>query len=281
MLLLMFSPEPRFAPYIDRILVQEDFQAVNYANQNPVKVLPSAFCVIGIQYGHPMKRVEGDTEQSMGSSGITGLQTSPRSYLSTGSIGTIILTFKPGGLAAFTPYSIQEFQDANVDLDCIFPKQLVADMEDRLREALDATERVSVVQEFLACCLQERQQDAWLVEAAQQIQLLQGNISVEQMAKDWFVSKRTLERKFNRHVGLTPKKFANLVRFQHVIALRKCGLDYLDIIAACQFSDHAHLIHDFEAFAGCSPEVFFRTMLQPDLADRFNGQAAGEPTIYQ
>ncbi|WP_350340480.1 DUF6597 domain-containing transcriptional factor [Paenibacillus hexagrammi] len=106
---------------MDSILVQEDFNPSNYANRNPVKVLPSTLAVIGIQYGQRMRCIGEQGAELLGSSGITGLQTSSKQYVSTGSIGTIIITFKPGGLKSFTPYPIHEFQDANVDLDLVFP----------------------------------------------------------------------------------------------------------------------------------------------------------------
>lgn len=70
------------------MLVQEDMSAVNYANVTPVKVLPTAMAVIGIQYGQPMKRVlPGNGLSDMGTSGITGLQSGPMEYVSTGAIG--------------------------------------------------------------------------------------------------------------------------------------------------------------------------------------------------
>ena len=50
-----FAPHPLLRDWIDSLLVQEEFHAVNYANRNPVKVLPSKLAVIGIQYGSPMK----------------------------------------------------------------------------------------------------------------------------------------------------------------------------------------------------------------------------------
>lgn len=285
MLLQQFSPHPYLREYVDSILVQEDLQAVNFANRNPVKVLPSTMAVIGIQYASRMKLIGTHKDELLGTSGITGLQTSFKEYASTGGIGTIIVRFKPGGLSMFTPYPIHEFQDANIDLEHIFQPRLVSGMEQRLREAADADERVHIVQAFLLSVYrQNKQREALIIEAARRIQLLKGNLSIERLASEYFVGKRTLERQFNAHIGITPKKFANIVRFQHAIELKKSGLGYLDIIEACNFSDHAHFAHDFKAFAGCSPDHFFRHELQPELAGRFNSppsalQAAD--TMYQ
>ncbi|MDF2725361.1 MAG: transcriptional regulator, AraC family [Paenibacillus sp.] len=220
----------------------------------------------------------------LGTSGVTGLQTSSRQYQSTGGIGSIIVTFKPGGLAAFTPYPIAEFQDANIDLDCIFPKQSVRDMEYRLQEAASAAERVQVVQSFLLSQHKQKSQSELIAEAAERIQLRRGDVSVERLAGELFVSKRTLERRFNAEIGITPKKFAGIVRFQRAIQLKHAGLSYLDLIESCNFSDHSHFAHDFKAFAGCTPEQFFGESLQPELAEQFNERKADSPvthTMYQ
>ncbi|CAM4394022.1 hypothetical protein FHS16_001957 [Paenibacillus endophyticus] len=70
MLLQRFSPLPELSPYIDALLLQEDFNRTNFANRHPVKVLPSAMTVIGIQYGQPMKRLEnGKTFETTSSTG--------------------------------------------------------------------------------------------------------------------------------------------------------------------------------------------------------------------
>ncbi|MDF2652135.1 MAG: transcriptional regulator, AraC family [Paenibacillus sp.] len=284
MLLQKFSPHPQFSDYIDSILVQEDFNPVNFANRCPVKVLPSTLTVIGIQYGNRMKVVGDDKEDLLGTSGITGLQTTVKQYLSTGSIGTIIIRFKPGGLTAFTPYPIYELRDANIDLDLVFPSNLVSEMEQKLADATNAGERIAVVHKFLLSLLNQKKEDQLIMQVTRQIQQQTEALSIEQLAREFFISKRTLERKFKTLIGISPKSFANIVRFQRAIQLRKSGLNYLDIIQACNFSDHAHFANDFKAFAGCSPESFFRSEFQPELVRHFNEHRAQIPlaqTMYQ
>ncbi|MDR6549157.1 helix-turn-helix domain-containing protein [Paenibacillus qinlingensis] len=270
MLFEQFRPLPQLSEYVDSILVQEDFNPINFANRNPVKVLPSTLAVIGIQYGNRMKVIVDRKADLLGTSGLTGLQTTFREYLSTGSVGTIIIRFKPGGLKAFTPYPIHEFQDANIDLHLIFKLHLVSEMEQRLSEATTIADRVAIVQAFLLLTLEHQSEEQLIVQAARQIQQQKGAVSIKQLADDFWVGKRTLERKFKAIIGITPKKFANIVRFQHTLQLKKSGHDYLDIVHACHFNDHAHFAHDFKAFTGCTPEQFFRNEVQPELTKHFS-----------
>lgn len=270
MLLQRFPASSALSPYIQDFLVQEDFRPSNFANLNPVKVLPTAMTVIGIQYGQPMKRLTGNEAVAIGTSGITGLQSHVMTYAGTGAIGTIIVQLRPGGLAQFTRYPLQEFHNANVPLELVFPRQRVRDMEEALAGARAAAERVAVVQRFLQLMLRDRKEDRHIVLAARQLMRRPGAVSIDRLAADWYMSKRTLERKFNALIGATPKQFASVVRFQHAIRLRHAGYGYLDIVHACGYTDHAHFAKDFKAFAGCTPEQFFRSEIQPELKKTFH-----------
>jgi AraC-like DNA-binding protein len=281
MLIQSFPSSLILQPYIDGILVQEELSPTNFANRNPVKVLPSSMTVIGIQYGQPMKRMENNAAVSMGSSGITGLHATVKEYVSTGAVGTIIIPFKSGGLARFTKYPLHEFQNADVPLELVFTGQSVREMEEKLACASGAAERVGIVQQFLISALRDKEQEQLILLAAHHIMRRQGALSIEQLAAQLFVSKRTLERKFNVLIGASPKQFAGIVRFQHAIQLRNAGYDYLDIVHACGYSDHAHFAKDFKAFAGISPEQFFRSEVQPDLKKSFNISEAASRSNQQ
>ena len=274
MLVQKFTPLLILQPYIAGILVQEDWNAVNFSNRNPVKVLPSTMTIIGIQYGEPMKLLENQKAVLMGSSGITGIHDNVKEYIGTGAIGTVILSFKPGGLSRFTRYPLHEFQNVDVPLELVFPRQSVSEMEEKLAAASDAGERVGIVQQFLLSELRDQKEELLIQAAADAILRRQGALSIEWLAAQLYVSKRTLERRFNALIGASPKQFASVVRFQQTIRLRNAGCDYLDIVHACGYTDHAHLAKDFKSFAGVSPEQFFCSEVQPELKRSFQGNEA-------
>ena len=72
------------------------------------------------------------------------------------------------------------------------------------------------------------------------------------------VSRRHLERRFQEVVGLSPKRFARITRFQHALRIFEQGASGhrgVATAAACGYADQAHFIREFSELAGCSPEA--------------------------
>ncbi|MVM31366.1 helix-turn-helix domain-containing protein [Spirosoma sp. HMF4905] len=102
-----------------------------------------------------------------------------------------------------------------------------------------------------------------------------GQTSVEALAEDMHVSNRTLERIFKKNVGIPPKEFLRIVRFQEVLSrLRKASGKHdlpeasreslLHIAYDLGYFDHAHLTHEVKKYAGILPSElshFYKTGL--------------------
>jgi AraC-like DNA-binding protein len=73
-------------------------------------------------------------------------------------------------------------------------------------------------------------------------------------------SQRRFIEVFRDEVGLTPKLFCRVVRFQQVVQKihRRRQVDWARVAVDCGYYDQAHLIHDFQAFSGFSPTTYLR-----------------------
>ncbi len=82
-----------------------------------------------------------------------------------------------------------------------------------------------------------------------------GLVRVDELASVARVTPRQLERQFALHVGLSPKRFLRILRFQHVIgALREpAPSNWPDLAVQHGFYDQAHFINDFRSFTGETP----------------------------
>jgi AraC-like DNA-binding protein len=92
---------------------------------------------------------------------------------------------------------------------------------------------------------------------------LKGMIGVSDLARAARVSPRQLERLFRQRIGISPKQFVRIVRFQEVLRASRSGPDTLrrrsglagwaTVALEHGFYDQSHFINDFKTFVGCTP----------------------------
>jgi AraC-like DNA-binding protein len=80
------------------------------------------------------------------------------------------------------------------------------------------------------------------------------------------MSRSTLVRRFDEEVGLSPKRWAGLVRFQRAVGLLAVGDgDLADIAACCGYADQAHMTRDFRRFGQVTPATYLpRSQAEPN-----------------
>jgi AraC-like DNA-binding protein len=162
------------------------------------------------------------------------------------------IRFHPGGAYPLFRFSQGDVEDRISALDDIHPvlsRQLARAMESG-SEPLQAVERI--LMKFLATF-----EEAPAVSAAlDKIVGSGGQATVRTMAADAGVSRRHLERIFRERVGMGPKTFARVVRFQRV--LNSPAKNWAAVAADAGYFDQAHLARDFQQFTGETPSAWAR-----------------------
>ena len=78
-----------------------------------------------------------------------------------------------------------------------------------------------------------------------------GRMPVQEVAMHMGVSIRTAERMFQRHMGLTPKETAEVIRYQTLWRRSlQSGFDLMEQVEALGYCDQAHLLNNFRKFHG-------------------------------
>jgi AraC-like DNA-binding protein len=93
--------------------------------------------------------------------------------------------------------------------------------------------------------------------------------SLRELAERGRMTEKTLQRRFECEVGLSPKLYQQVVRFRRAFSLlqQDSGGGARAAVLAGYF-DQAHLIREFKRFAGVSPAAFFHQ--EPTLAHVFS-----------
>ena len=84
---------------------------------------------------------------------------------------------------------------------------------------------------------------------------------IERLRRELGCSRRHLSARFREEIGLTPKAFARILRFQRTVGLLDGGADLAGVALACGFADQPHFTREFRALAGRTPTEFLAARL--------------------
>jgi AraC-like DNA-binding protein len=245
----LFTPCESLKKFVRHFVISEAEEAQCYP------VLPDTALVMGFQYRGGLTHIRDDIAKPLAKAGITGLLDGCRLFRNQMGTGTILVVFRETGLAAFVRQPVHELFDQSLALDQLFPRQAIADTEERLAEAIDDTGRLRVVEDFLLAHLSPLKADPLVEAALSHIHHSSGNIRIGDLARALHSSQSPLEKRFRSKVGATPKKFAGIVRMKTMIVALQQRRDrhYLDA-----YYDQAHFIKDFKRFTSMTPEEWLR-----------------------
>jgi transcriptional regulator GlxA family with amidase domain len=82
-----------------------------------------------------------------------------------------------------------------------------------------------------------------------------GRVRVERLAAETGWSRRRLWSRFRSQIGLTPKRAAQLIRFDHAVHRLAAGHGAARVAAESGYVDQSHLHRDVMAFAGVTPAI--------------------------
>jgi len=272
----VFLPDADLADYLEGIWVQEIDAAS--AQGISVRILPGMNVVICVQYRAP---VWSDTDPSKLISAVTGIQTRMRTYFADDTTGSVVARFTPWGAAKILQHTMRDLADVHFDLRHVFPAARVAQLEEELFIASSAAQRAALLQCFIREHTRQRI-DPLVCAAVEHIRDTHGALSVVSVAQYFHISERQLERRFVNEIGVTPKVFSRIVRFQHVMHLRQNGFDWHDAAYTAGYFDQAHLINEFKVMAGQSPHHLTRAAEHSfaDIFDAVHCTAGFSQTVY-
>lgn len=178
---------------------------------------------------------------------------------STGKIGVFGVRLYPWALGTLTDIPIYELTNHELGLRTLWPHDANT-LIDRIMLSSCQYQRARHVESFILDRLKHsRKIDPCITNGVLLIQRSKGLIKTEDLAEKSNLSARQLERRFRTAVGLGPKSFANIVRFQNVLKLAEQGFsgNLTNVAYQAGYFDQSHFIKDFKRFSGTNPGKYF------------------------
>ena len=127
-------------------------------------------------------------------------------------------------------------------------------LEDRLRAATSWDERFTIAADVLGRRLGARPSvDPEVAYTWRRTVTSRGRVRVDGLADEVGWSRKRLWSRFRSQIGLTPKRAAQLVRFDHAAHLLAAGHAAAIVAAQSGYVDQSHLHREVKAIAGVTP----------------------------
>ncbi|MDB6079690.1 MAG: transcriptional regulator, AraC family [Akkermansiaceae bacterium] len=172
--------------------------------------------------------------------------------------------FLPGGAPAFFDLPLDEMRGTDLPLEALWGPA-ADELHDRLLHASSGTRRLAILEQALLGRLRENARvHPVIAKAAAQLDRGGEPVEIAALAAAVGWSDRYFIKTFSEQVGITPKVFGRIRRFQG--ALRRMKRDrecsWTELALDCGYYDQAHFIREFKALAGMTPGAYRRLPVQ-------------------
>jgi AraC-like DNA-binding protein len=261
-------PSPLLQPYIKSFSLRE-FDSTTYEIDKPLHANHEIYMTFYLNDKAPIpanyKGCTGD--QSF----IFGLQTDFHGVLHfSGDFRLFCIIFRPDGFYKLFGIPPGNFTNLTFGATDIFTG-MASHLQQQLQEAANFRNMVIRAETALTSHLwKAKNKDLYnCIQSASELLLkYSGNVSIVWLAYQSNMSIKTFERTFTAQVGISPKLFGRIARFNTALSLKLVDekRDWTSIAHQCGYFDQMHFIKDFKAFAGEAPSRFFKTSPPPKEA---------------
>ena len=204
-------------------------------------------------------QINSDTTTTYPPCVIKGLYTIPLYRYGGYDFWAIKVILQPTTLSRLKIIKVNELTNRFINAEDYFGKY-VSLLCEQLMRMNELKSMIPAIESFLIHLIAKRCKKAEPIDEASNFILDQdGSRLLGGLASQSCLSTRQFIRKFEEKVGVSPKMFQKIIRFDKAFRLKnnQPGLDWLSIALACGYYDYQHLVKDFQAFTSLTPPAFY------------------------
>jgi AraC-like DNA-binding protein len=247
---MQFSPSHILKPYV------KNYTLITIDNDLTDEVFyPSGYVdlVINVSAGNAITLIDGRSRKLPGVE-VLGHLTMPSRLTVTKGTSVLIARIYPYASSLFFTDSMSDLTNYATDAYGIFSRE-INDVYYRLMEAGSIEQKVAMLDRFLIEKLiknEKRHRKTTII--CQHICLMGDTYDSKTLSSRYGLSERYMEKLFVNLVGITPRAFFSVHRFNKSLALvLSSGRKLTSIAYDCGYYDQSHFIKEFTKFTGITP----------------------------
>jgi AraC-like DNA-binding protein len=256
MLFQSYTPRPPLCEFVEDFRLYQDYRGRHHRET----ILPSGTFELVFNLRDDELRIYSRPDRFRRFAGalISGPYGGPFMTDTAEEASILGVHFRPGGAVALLGRMAGELTNAHIDLEAIWGTA-AGELRDQLCTLSEPRARFRLLEEALIARLADSPRRHSAVRGGLDLLVRShGRTRIRDVAKAMDLSQRRFITLFTTEVGLTPKLFARVQRFQRVTTLARqaSGPDWAALAVECGYFDQSHLIRDFLAFSHMSPAAY-------------------------
>jgi len=237
------EPRPPLSTFVSLIWLADGYVAGPHRRE---RILPTGECCLIIDLG------------AVGRAGVSGPQSQSFVIETSAQFSVAGVQFKAGGAFPFFAVPLGDLANRHVPLDVLWGG-LARQLPEQVFEAATPSQKLDVIERFLIARLGRARGNHRAVAYA--IRVFERDptlVRIADVTGRIGLSHRRFLDVFTNEVGLTPKLFCRIRRFQRVLQQIRTHrqIEWADVALSCGYYDQAHFIKDFQAFSGLNPSTY-------------------------
>lgn len=150
-------------------------------------------------------------------------------------------------------------------------------VNEALSETATYPAMIGIVERFLSSLIRKparvKNRGSAIDACAQRMLQTEDRFNLDGFLHESYLSHRQFDRLFTERIGIPPKLFLQLIRFDKTYRLknRQPGQDWLSVAVQSGYHDYQHLAKEYKNFTGYTPTQFF--LLDQSAPERSFGEA--------
>ena len=245
----LVPPSPILSSYVKHYWILEADQV----SGDGERIIPSGTIQL-LFYNGDSIRYKQDQIQSKAL--LCGQSTSYTDIFATSKIRIISVVFRAYGARAFFRMPMTEVVNKSIVAGDMEDKAL-RDLEQRITGTEDNRECIRLLEDFFISrlCPFKEYNLLRLHTAIRTINQNPGELQLTGLSESVCLSYKQFKRIFSEHVGINPKDFLRIVRFQKALFTMQesSKMSFAQVAYECGYYDQSHMINEFKTFSGYTP----------------------------
>lgn len=187
-------------------------------------------------------------------SGINDTSFRTSNVSNTHLVSSFAIRFYAWSVIFFSSESMKIVKNSFTDTNEYF-SDIKEELKEILFEVTDIYERKRIAEKILLEKLNRNRMNPYVMNCVSQTIKYHGNVRGEDLTTYSCVGRRQLERLYKEYVGISPYKFADLIRYQNLWndILTDKNFDVFTAVLKYGYTDQAHLLHNFKKYHTMNP----------------------------